>query len=375
MSITRLGDTSNSIRTTSTTRVSTNSVAASLSNTKRTKRNGNEALPVASIARLGALTTALLLAPGLLMSFTLVPVSPAEKVTTNNANRQHFAVSAGFTPISRTTPAEPVVTMPELAVTATPSAPNVVEPAQPPKANEFTRHLSVVSLHQATNAELQLMTNTTAAFSGRFDQAQLVVAQETDSSTREFQGVGYPHIQTTAPKKARRFRSLITYADLETRSLPIPNVRCMGLSPRAVAKRAKRYSKSVEKLSARYSIDANLVRAVMTRESCFNNDARSYVGAMGLMQLMPETAAWLKVEDPTDAQQNLRAGIRYLASLRKRFGTDELALAAYNAGPGNVERHNGIPPFKETQYYVKSVMSHYRSYVATEQFTNSVALN
>ena len=88
------------------------------------------------------------------------------------------------------------------------------------------------------------------------------------------------------------------------------------------------------------------------------------------MQLMPDTARWLKVTDRNDVNQNLSAGIRYLAELRQRFGTEELALAAYNAGPGNVERHGGIPPFAETQQYVVSVMAHYRRYVATSRFAN-----
>jgi len=307
------------------------------------KTPNNDALPTASIVRLGLMTVCLLLAPGLLMSFTLVPENPAAKISHNNAAMQQLVVSAGYTPIAgRPQKVKPTAALAELvSVELAPTVAKTPAPVLLPQANEFTRHLNVVALNNANNVELQLITKTTNAFAGRIDQTQLIVANATDNPTREFRGVGYPHIQTKAPKKATRFRSLITYVDMETRSDPIPNVRCMGLSPRAVARRAARYSKSVDKLAARYSIDANLVRAVMTRESCFNNDARSYVGAMGLMQLMPETAAWLKVEDPTDPSQNLRAGVRYLASLKKRFGTDELALAAYNAGPGNVERHNG----------------------------------
>ena len=308
-------------------------------------------LPIGAIARLVLLTVGLLLTPGLLMSFSLAPANQMNPAA--DIKPQSTSVIKSIADVAQGLPA----------------------PILLPQANEFTRHLNVVALHDAINVELQIITNTTDAFAGRIDQSQLVVAEVIEESSRDFRGVGYPHIETASRSKTKRFRSLITYADLDTRSEPIPNVRCMGLSPRAVANRAKRYSNSVEKLAVKYSIDANLVRAVMTRESCFNNAARSYVGAIGLMQLMPETAAWLKVEDPTNASQNLKAGVRYLASLKKRFGTNELALAAYNAGPGNVERHNGIPPFKETRHYVESVMSHYRSYVATEQFTSAVALN
>lgn len=306
--------------------------------------------PNRTVVRSLAVTAGFLLVPALLMSFTHVPETPLDKVA--RLQTQHMPITAVFTPIDR----EQLVTYTGTDVNAdvpmTLSAPTLEL-----RSNEFTRHLNVVSLNSATNAARQISTNTTHAFAGRIDQSLAFATELTDTPSPE------------------RFRPLITYVDLGSGSQPIPNVRCMGLSPRSVHKRAKRYSKSVEKLAARYSIDANLVRAVMTRESCFDNSARSYVGAMGLMQLMPETAAWLKVEDPTDARQNLRAGVRYLASLKKRFGTTELALAAYNAGPGNVKRYNGIPPFKETRYYVKSVMSHYRSYAATEQFTNAVALN
>ncbi|MEE9334040.1 MAG: lytic transglycosylase domain-containing protein [Granulosicoccaceae bacterium] len=321
-------------------------------------------LPISAIVRLLAVAVGFLIVPGLLMSFTLTPETPID--TAAKLQTQHHAIPSVYTPIDRAQLA--IQPIPDFATTWPVPAPEL-------RSNEFTRHLNVVALHSASNAELQIITNTTNAFSGRIDQLQLVATDLIDSPSRKFNGVGYPQIEIIARSKTERFRPLITYVDLDIRNQPIPNVRCMGLSPRAVNKRAKRYSKSVGKLATRYSIDANLVRAVMTRESCFDNSARSSVGAMGLMQLMPETAAWLKVDDPTDARQNLRAGVRYLASLKKRFGTNELALAAYNAGPGNVVRHNGIPPFEETRHYVKSVMSHYRSYVATEQFTSAIALN
>jgi soluble lytic murein transglycosylase-like protein len=108
------------------------------------------------------------------------------------------------------------------------------------------------------------------------------------------------------------------------------------------------------------SLDPALVAAVAAVESGFNPRAVSPAGAVGVMQLMPGTAAELGVSDPFDPAQNVRAGARYLRNLLDRFGKLELALAAYNAGPGAVERYGGIPPYRETVEYVKKVLDRLR---------------
>ena len=105
-----------------------------------------------------------------------------------------------------------------------------------------------------------------------------------------------------------------------------------------------------------YHLDPLMIRSVMQAESAFDAMAVSPVGALGLMQLMPEVAAELGADDPMDPRQNIMAGARHLRQLLdSHAGNVKLALASYNAGPGNVAKYRGIPPFKETRNYVKKV--------------------
>lgn len=124
----------------------------------------------------------------------------------------------------------------------------------------------------------------------------------------------------------------------------------------------------IEQYSAKNGLDSAFVKAVIKQESGFQPKVTSHCGAMGLMQLMPATASSLGVKDAYDPEQNIAGGTKYLKGLLDRFGGDKsLALAAYNAGPNAVAKYNGIPPYKETQNYVKNIMSMYQKYSGGQQ--------
>ncbi|MEA4845723.1 MAG: lytic transglycosylase domain-containing protein [Clostridiaceae bacterium] len=124
------------------------------------------------------------------------------------------------------------------------------------------------------------------------------------------------------------------------------------------------YSQLIEAASKKYNISSNLITAVIKAESGFDPKAVSKTGAMGLMQLMPGTAHTLGVYDAFDPQENIDGGVRYLKDMLSEFdGNLELALAAYNAGPNAVKKYGGIPPYEETQSYVRKIISNLKNKV------------
>jgi soluble lytic murein transglycosylase-like protein len=122
------------------------------------------------------------------------------------------------------------------------------------------------------------------------------------------------------------------------------------------------YNDAIAEAAELYKLDPNLIRAIIRAESAFNPFAVSSAGAQGLMQLMPDLAEELNVLDPFDPRQNIFGGARYLRQLLDMHkGNISLAVASYNAGPGAVDRYNGIPPYRETRNYVKKVNAFLKS--------------
>lgn len=135
------------------------------------------------------------------------------------------------------------------------------------------------------------------------------------------------------------------------------------ISVPSFAKTNVEYDNIILKQSVKQKLDPALVHAVIRAESNYNHLAVSHAKAEGLMQLIPATAKRFNVKDSFDPEQNITGGTKYLRWLFKRFNGDiRLTLAGYNAGEGNVDKYNGIPPFRETQNYVKKVMRFYREF-------------
>ncbi|MDQ1334081.1 MAG: hypothetical protein QG552_1031 [Thermodesulfobacteriota bacterium] len=133
--------------------------------------------------------------------------------------------------------------------------------------------------------------------------------------------------------------------------------------PAALGKMSKPYYPIIIRAANRYKVDPSLVKAIIMAESGYDPQAVSTEGAAGLMQLMPRTAEALGVEDAFKPEHNVDAGVKYLKQLLEELDHDvELALAAYNVGIGMVRRHQGIPPIKATQYYIKKVFAYYHYY-------------
>lgn len=141
---------------------------------------------------------------------------------------------------------------------------------------------------------------------------------------------------------------------------PTARARCGERARHALATGGGEFAELIRTAATRKGLDPALVQTVIHVESCFDPQAVSRVGAHGLMQLMPATAAELGVSDRFDPAQNIAGGTRYLAAMLERFeGNLDLALAAYNAGPGAVERHGGVPPFRETRTYIQRIRAQY----------------
>jgi soluble lytic murein transglycosylase-like protein len=144
--------------------------------------------------------------------------------------------------------------------------------------------------------------------------------------------------------------------DPSARTFSVPRTGGFRTTTPAISRRSVPYDSLIEQHAAAQDLSPDLVRAVIQAESAFNPQARSIKGAMGLMQLMPSTAAEYGVANPYDPAENIRAGVAYLKSLLVRYAHNaELALAAYNAGPRAVEKYGTVPPYRETRNYVARI--------------------
>jgi soluble lytic murein transglycosylase-like protein len=202
--------------------------------------------------------------------------------------------------------------------------------------------------------------------------AEPLIQQTRNQSTVEFSNISQ---QNTTGPKTRIYKtesdSVPSFSNIKPTDTDyeVLHFDCFACNPNSsinwyqVKLNRKAYKRAVDKAAQKYSVDAALVRAIIHAESAFKKNAKSSVGAIGLMQLMPATAKELGVSDSLNPDQNINGGAKYLAQLHKQFKGDlRLTAAAYNAGPNAVRKYNGIPPYKETQVYVERVMILHQRY-------------
>ena len=190
------------------------------------------------------------------------------------------------------------------------------------------------------------------------------------SQSKKVTQVAKPKLATKSIKTAPAIKTSLAKPKKKSR------IRfCAGGSYQALAKKAKKYDKSITKYSKKYGVSKALIKAVITAESCFNHRALSPKGAQGLMQLMPPTAKRFGVSDSYNPDSNIKGGTAYLRFLLKYFKNDMVrVIAAYNAGEGAVRKYKGVPPYRETKNYVRKVAMLYSLYDSGKGELSSQAL-
>lgn len=236
---------------------------------------------------------------------------------------------------------------------ARPAAPTPA-PAPAPTAAATTRTVASVERNPvavAASAASPALASTPAATAAPPSRAGRMVSGQVYSYMQD----GVRHYTSARPTQVANLGPVrtIRYSFME---------RCYacGVNPRvdfgSVRLNTTAFQTEISSAAREFGVEEAIVRAIIHAESAYNPTALSRAGAQGLMQLMPPTAARFGVSDSYDASQNIRGGVQYLAWLLKRFNGDlTLAAAGYNAGEGAVDRHRGVPPYSETQYYVRRV--------------------
>ncbi len=209
----------------------------------------------------------------------------------------------------------------------------------------------------ASNAKLSSLLATGTSNNSDFVNQLSMLANTSDQSTLEsllYKGSNAVFIPESVKQALAN-----TYADTKLDSYVSDDVIGSTAYANSLAG-ANQYAAIIEKAAATYQVPEKLIAAVIKQESNFNPTVVSHAGAQGLMQLMPTTAQYLGVTNAFDPEQNIMAGAKYLRQMLDKFNNDPtLALAAYNAGASRVTKYGGIPPFKETQNYVKKVMNYF----------------
>jgi soluble lytic murein transglycosylase-like protein len=177
-----------------------------------------------------------------------------------------------------------------------------------------------------------------------------------------------PPSNTTIAANTSSIGSVLGASVMPFSTAPLPTTaNTLPPLPFSLLEKRNALKPTIQSASKANAIAPSLVEAVIRAESGYNSQAKSPVGALGLMQLMPATAKELGVENPLEAKQNIEGGTKYLSQLMKKYdGNKSLAVAAYNAGPGAVDKYQGIPPYKETQAYVKKVLNYEAQFQAEQ---------
>jgi soluble lytic murein transglycosylase-like protein len=247
------------------------------------------------------------------------------------------------------------------------------------------KHLQLALMASPVIATFLSLTTTSVRAEAGLGSTNMAITSSTDDNGRKvYVNESFPVVATKHSEGSRQRSSLAFWSPTEHRWKPVASANIRAA--RSAAAEVNHYlgeqpvqdpgttftnfgrrvfsqqdiDAAIDQAASRHNVDPNLVRAVIKVESNFNPNAVSRKGAMGLMQLMPQTARQLKVQNPFDPQQNVDAGVRHLKQLMENYGGDvKLTLAAYNAGQGAVARSAGMPHFAETRNYVKRITQLY----------------